>query len=137
MITALSHANINVTDYDQALGFFVGKLGFEVRRDQTMGPYRWLTVAPKDQRNLEIILTKVQASPTMDESTAETLRELLDKGALGSGVFTTSDCRATHADLVAKGVEFSQPPTERPYGIEAVLRDPFGNWFALVQPNTP
>ena len=134
MIKSLSHATIYVTDHEQALDFYVKKLGFEVRIDQTMGEFRWLTVAPKDQKELQIVLMKLSASPMMDEATVAQMRELLSKGAFGTGVFSTADCRATHAELTAKGVQFMQEPTERPYGIEAVFRDPFGNWFSLTQP---
>jgi predicted enzyme related to lactoylglutathione lyase len=134
MIKSLSHASLYVTDYDQALDFYVEKLGFEVRMDQTMGEFRWLTVAPKDQKELQIVLMKLIPSPMMDEATVGQMRELLSKGAFGAGVFSTADCRATHAELAAKGVEFMQEPSERPYGIEALFRDPFGNWFSLTQP---
>jgi predicted enzyme related to lactoylglutathione lyase len=135
MITSFSHASIYVTDHDQALDFYVGKLGFEVRMDQTMGGFRWLTVAPKEQRDLQLVLMKLEPSPMMDATTVEQMRELLSKGAMGTGVFATADCRATHAELADKGVKFMQEPTERPYGVEAVFRDPFGNWFALTQPH--
>lgn len=134
MITALSHATLYVTDHEQALDFYVKKLGFEIRMDQTMGEFRWLTIAPKDQKNLQIVLMKLIPSPMMDEATVTQMRELLSKGAFGAGVLSTTDCRATHAELTAKGVEFMQEPTERPYGIEALFRDPFGNWFSLTQP---
>ena len=134
MITSLSHATLYVTDHEQALDFYVKTLGFEVRIDQTMGEFRWLTVAPKDQKDLQIVLMKLSASPMMDEATVAQMRELLSKGAFGTGVFKTADCRATHDELSAKGVKFMQEPTERPYGIEAVFQDPFGNWFSLTQP---
>lgn len=133
MIKSLSHATLYVTDHDQALDFYVKALGFELRTDQTFQGFRWVTVAPKDQRELEIVLMKLDASPMMDADTVAQMRALLAKGAFGTGVFATDDCRATHAELSAKGVTFVQPPTERPYGIEAVFKDPFGNWFSLTQ----
>ncbi|EDM75956.1 possible lyase [Plesiocystis pacifica SIR-1] len=133
MIKSLSHATIYVTDHDEALDFYTKKLGFEVRMDATMDGFRWVTVAPKDQPQLELVLMKLAPSPVMDEGTVAQMRELLSKGAFGTGVFATADCRGTHAELSAKGVEFIQPPTERPYGTEAVFKDPFGNWFSLTQ----
>ena len=133
MIKSLSHATIYVTDHEQALDFYVKKLGFEVRMDQTMGEFRWLTVAPKDQKNLQIVLMRLDASPLMDETSVTNMRELLAKGAFGTGVFSTADCQATYEELSAKGVNFVTEPTERPYGIEATFKDPFGNWFSLTQ----
>lgn len=133
MIKSLSHATFYVTDHDQALDFYVKTLGFELRTDRTFEGFRWVTVGPKDQRELEIVLMKLDASPMMDADTVAQMRALLAKGAFGTGVFATEDCRATHAELAAKGVTFLQPPTERPYGVEAVFKDPFGNWFSLTQ----
>jgi catechol 2,3-dioxygenase-like lactoylglutathione lyase family enzyme len=136
MIQRLSHATIWVDDQDAAHDFYVNKLGFEVRTDSSMGEgFRWLTVGPKSQPGFEIILMKIAPNPPhLDEESAKALRELVRKGALGAGVFETADCRATYEELKAKGVEFSQPPTERFYGIEALFHDPFGNWFSLGQP---
>jgi predicted enzyme related to lactoylglutathione lyase len=136
MITRLSHAPIYVDDHDRALEFYVDTLGFEVRMDQTVGGFRWLTVAPKGQRETEIVLMEVGPSPMMDDATVAQLRDLLHKGALGAGVLEVDDCRATYESLSATGVEFLQEPTERPYGVEAVLRDPFGNWFSMTQPRS-
>ena len=133
MIRSLSHATIYVTDHDQAIDFYVKTCGFEVRSDHTIEGFRWLTVAPKDQAELEIVLMLLTAGPNMDAETVEQLKGLLAKGAFGTGVFSTADCRATHAELSERGVEFLQAPTERPWGIEAVFRDPFGNWFSLTQ----
>ena len=133
MITKLSHATIYVDDHDVALDFYVGKLGFEVRTDVTMEGFRWLTVGPKAQPQLELILMKLGPSPMMDEATVAQLQDLMKKGALGAGVFATEDCKKTHAELSAKGVEFMGPPAERPYGIEAIMKDPFGNWFSVTQ----
>ena len=133
MIQRLSHASVYVLDQERAKQFYTEKLGFEVRTDVTMGTFRWLTVGPKGQPDLELVLMAIQPSPYMDEETCATVRRLVEKGALGAGVFATADCRKTYEELVARGVEFAQPPTERPYGIEALLKDDSGNWFSMTQ----
>jgi predicted enzyme related to lactoylglutathione lyase len=133
MIQRLSHASLYVLDQDRALAFYTEKLGFDVRADVRMGSFRWLTVGPKGQPDLEIILMPLSASPMLDEATVGTARGLLEKGALPACVFATADCRKTYEELSARGVEFMQPPTERPYGIEAVFKDDSGNWFSLTQ----
>ncbi|HZX97281.1 MAG TPA: VOC family protein [Myxococcales bacterium] len=133
MIQKLSHVTVYVTDQDRAKDFYVGTLGFEVRTDATMGPFRWLTVGPKGQPDLELILMKIAPGPMMDEAAANQLRALVEKGGLGCGVLETADVRRDYEELSRKGVRFSGPPEERPYGIETVLRDDSGNWFSLCQ----
>jgi catechol 2,3-dioxygenase-like lactoylglutathione lyase family enzyme len=133
MITKLSHASIYVLSQEQALRFYTEKLGFEVRNDVRVGDYRWLTVGPKGQPELEMVLSEVKPGGMFDEEAAGHLRALLQKGALGAGVLQTDDCRATYEDLKSKGVEFVSPPEEQPYGIEAVFKDDSGNWFSLTQ----
>lgn len=134
MIQRLSHTTIYVFDQDVAYDFYVNKLGFEVRTDATMdNGFRWLTVGPKAQPELEIALMALEPNPRMDEETVATLRGLVEKGALGAGVFETADCRKTYEELSAKGVEFVQPPTERFYGVESIVKDPFGNWFSVTE----
>jgi catechol 2,3-dioxygenase-like lactoylglutathione lyase family enzyme len=133
MIQRLSHAGIFVLDQEQALEFYVGKLGFEVRHDERMGDFRWLTVGPKAQKDLEIILMTLQPGPMMDADAVKALRGLLAKGAIGVGVLETDDCRKTYDELKAKGVEFLHEPAERPYGIEALMKDNSGNWFSVVE----
>jgi catechol 2,3-dioxygenase-like lactoylglutathione lyase family enzyme len=134
MITRLSHATIYVLNQDEALKFYTEKLGFEVRNDVRMGDFRWLTVGPKSQPELELVLFDVsQHGSTREEAAIGHLRAALEKGALGPGVFNTDDCRATYQELKSKGVEFSSPPTEQPYGIEATFKDNSGNWFSLTQ----
>jgi catechol 2,3-dioxygenase-like lactoylglutathione lyase family enzyme len=134
MITRLSHATLFVLDQDVAKDFYVNKLGFELRNDVAMeGGFRWLTIGAKAQPDVEIILMGVGAGPIMDEESAEQIRGLIAKGALGTGVLETDDCQRTYEELVAKGVEFKRPPEEQFYGIEALVKDPFGNWFSLVQ----
>jgi predicted enzyme related to lactoylglutathione lyase len=139
MITHLSHASVFVLDQDSAKTFYTEKLGMEVRIDVTMGEgfegggagFRWLTVGPKGQPDVEIILS--DCSMGRDPVSAEQIRTLVASGALGLGVLATDDCRATYAELVAKGVEFLGEPAERPYGIEATLRDDSGNFISLTQ----
>src|SRR5262245_29112254 len=133
MIQRISHTSVFVLDQDRARAFYIDKLGFEVRADVSMGSFRWLTVAPKGQPDLELILMPITPTPAMDEATTHTIRGLVQKGVLGAGVLATADCRKTYEELEARGVEFVQPPTERPYGIEALLKDDSGNWFSLVQ----
>ncbi|MBX3113273.1 MAG: VOC family protein [Fimbriimonadaceae bacterium] len=133
MVTKLSHATILVLDQDIAYDFYVNKLGFEVRTDATMdNGFRWLTVGPKTQPDLEIVLMKVMASPMLSEEHAKMIQELVSAGALGAGVFECDDCDATYAELVAKGVEFKTEPTQQFYGKEAIMKDPFGNWFSMT-----
>jgi predicted enzyme related to lactoylglutathione lyase len=133
MIKALSHATIFVLNQDDALAFYRDKLGFDVRTDARMGDFRWLTVGPKEQKNLEIVLFALAVGGPYDADTIEMLRTLVKKGALGGGVFETADCRATYEELKARGVEFMSEPTEKPYGIEAMMKDNSGNWFSLTQ----
>ena len=133
MIQRMSHTTIHVLDQDSAKTFYVDKLGLEVRTDQTMGTFRWLTVGPKGQPDIEVILMPVGATPNMSPETADRLRDLVRAGAIGGGVFATADCRRTYEELSARGVEFVQPPAERFYGVEAVFRDDSGNVFSLTQ----
>jgi catechol 2,3-dioxygenase-like lactoylglutathione lyase family enzyme len=134
MIQKLSHATIYVLDQDQALDFYTNKLDFEVRLDMTIeSGFRWLTVGPKAQPELELVLFAVTPDGMFDAATADHLRALLEKGVLGVGVFDTDDCRATYAELKARGVEFLSPPQEQPYGIEATFKDNSGNTFSLTQ----
>lgn len=142
MIQRMSHSAIFVLDQDVAKDFYVNKLGFEVGMDQSMpNGFRWLTVSPKGQPDLQIILMKVAPSPfevsnvqKIQPQDVGTISELMKKGAFGAGVFQTADCRKTYEEMKAKGVEFLSPPKDQFYGVEAVFRDPFGNWFSLTQP---
>jgi catechol 2,3-dioxygenase-like lactoylglutathione lyase family enzyme len=134
MITKLSHATIYVTDQNKALDFYTQQLGFEVRTDMVMdGGFRWLTVGPTRQPDLEIILYAVGAGGMMDEAAARHLKAVLDQGLMGAGVFETEDCQATYEALNRKGVEFIAPPQAQPYGVEAIFKDGCGNWFSLTQ----
>ena len=138
MIQRLSHVTIYVLDQDAACDFYVNKLGLEVRTDATMdNGFRWLTVGPKGQPELEIALLPTNPGPRLDQETADLLRKLISKGVIGHGVMETADCRKTYEELKAKGVEFTSPPTERFYGIEALFKDNSGNFFSLTQPAPP
>ena len=134
MIQRLSHTTIFVLDQEEALAFYRDKLGFDVRADFSMeGGFRWLTVGAPGQPDLEYILAPVAEGPMFDAETSAELRKLVAKGAFGIGVFETADCQATYDELTAKGVEFSSPPVDRFYGIEALGKDSSGNWFSLTQ----
>jgi catechol 2,3-dioxygenase-like lactoylglutathione lyase family enzyme len=134
MIQSLSHVSVYVLDQDEALKFYRDKLGFEVRTDATMdNGFRWLTVGPKTQPEMEIVLMKVAEGPMLDAASAKALRDLIQKGIFGIGVFETDNCRATYEELKAKGVEFMGPPEERFYGIETIVKDNSGNWFSMTQ----
>lgn len=132
MFTAISHSHIYVLDQDEALEFYVGKLGLEVTTDVDFGDMRWLTVAVPAQPDRHILLA-LPGGPMMSAETAEQVRDLVTKGAGGTTIFTTDDCRKTHATLVERGVEITEEPTERPYGIDCALRDPFGNHIRFTE----
>jgi catechol 2,3-dioxygenase-like lactoylglutathione lyase family enzyme len=132
MFKALSHVFVMVTDQDEALDFYVGKLGFELHTDADMGDWRWLTVTLPGQEQ-EIVLM-VPGPPAYDPDTEAQIRAALSKGGLSFGILATDDCRATYEALRAKGVEFTEEPTERFYGIDCALRDPFGNALRITQP---
>jgi catechol 2,3-dioxygenase-like lactoylglutathione lyase family enzyme len=136
VITKLSHATVYVVDQDRAKDFYCNKLGFEVRTDATMGDFRWLTVGPKTQPELEVVLMKIAPSkmgPGLTEEMAASLRKLVEAGVLGAGVWNTDDCMRTYAELKERGVVFASEPKEMPYGVEAVFRDDSGNFFSLTQ----
>jgi predicted enzyme related to lactoylglutathione lyase len=133
MIKSLTHHTIFVTDQNLAKEFYVDKLGFNIHTDNDMGGFRWLTVSPPGQPNMELILMLLVPGPMIDAETCETLKTLLKAGSLPTGVFETEDCRKTYAELVAKGVEFMGEPKEEIWGISTVMKDPFGNWYSLSQ----
>jgi catechol 2,3-dioxygenase-like lactoylglutathione lyase family enzyme len=142
MIKRMSHACFYVLDQDRAKSFYTEKLGFELRSDVAMGGepdagqgFRWLTVGPPDQPDVEIILADCRMGH--DPATAAQIRELVAKGAMGTGVMATEDCQKTYEELSARGVVFTQEPAQRPYGVEAVFRDDSGNWFSLTQQTGP
>ncbi|MBM9505855.1 VOC family protein [Actinacidiphila acididurans] len=134
MFNEITHSQLYVLDQDQALDFYVGKLGLEVTADVDLGFMRWLTVsvAGRPERN---ILLERPGPPRLSEEIAEQVRDLVTKGAMGGSlIFGTDDCRTTYETLRARGVEFTEEPTERPYGIDCALRDPFGNSIRFTQP---
>ena len=134
MFTAITHSQIYVLDQDEALDFYVAKLGLEVNTDADLGFMRWLTVSVPGHPDRQVLLER-PGPPRLSEETAEQVRELLTKGATGGFlIFSTDDCRKTYETLRAKGVEFTEEPTERPYGIDCGLRDPFGNSIRFTQP---
>ncbi len=136
MLNGISHVGVWVRDQDEAKAFYTEKLGFEVRQDATLdelGGYRWLTVGPPDQPDVNVILSR-PGPPALDPETAEQLLALVAKGATGPGILRTDDCRATCKEIEARGVELSQQPDERFYGIDATVRDPSGNQWRIVQP---
>lgn len=136
MLTGIAISQIYVLDQDQALDFYVGKLGLEPADDIDLGFMRWLTVCVPGHRDRQILLER-PGPPAMSEETAAQVRELVTKGATGGSLFfTTDDCRKTYETLRERGVEFTEEPTERPYGIDCGLRDPFGNSIRFNQPKS-
>jgi uncharacterized glyoxalase superfamily protein PhnB len=134
----LSTAQLWVDDQDEALEFYTKKLGMEVRSDVTLpelGNFRWLTVGPPSQPDIAIVLMAIPGPPVMDADTAEQVRSLMSKGFAGTVFLTTDDCRASVEELKGRGVEFTEEPEERPYGIDSGFRDPSGNSFRLTQVN--
>ncbi|WP_077062294.1 VOC family protein [Streptomyces sp. MP131-18] len=135
MFNAITHSQIYVLDQDQALDFYVGTLGLEVGADVDLGFMRWLTVGVPGCPERQVLLEK-PGGPALSEETAQQVRELVTKGAMGSLIFSTDDCRKTYETLRGRGVEFTEEPTERPYGMDCGLRDPFGNHIRFTQPKT-
>ncbi len=132
----LSTAQLWVTDQDEALAFYTQKLGMEVRSDVTlpeMGNFRWLTVGPADQPDISIVLMAIPGPPMVDAATGAQIRDLVAKGFAGTVFLTTDDCRASYEELRARGVEFTETPEDRPYGIDSGFRDPSGNSIRLTQ----
>lgn len=132
----IANAQLWVHDQDVALEFYRDKLGMELRSDVTvpeMGNFRWLAVGPPGQDDFALVLMAIPGPPIMDSATAEQVRELTAKGFAGTLFLATEDCHRSYADLTARGVDFVEPPEERPYGIDAAFRDPSGNSVRLTQ----
>jgi catechol 2,3-dioxygenase-like lactoylglutathione lyase family enzyme len=132
----IANSQLWVHDQDEALDFYTRKLGMEVRADVTlpeMGNFRWLTVGPAGQEDVSIVLMAIPGPPMVDGETAEQVRTLMAKGFAGTVFLTTDDCQASYEELKARGVEFSEAPEERPYGIDSGFHDPSGNSFRLTQ----
>ena len=135
MITSMTHSQVYVLDQDEALDFYVGKLGMEVNTDADLGFMRWLTVNVPGKPERQLMLEK-PGPPAHDDVTAEQIRELVTKGALGmAGIFVVEDVHKSYEELKAKGVNFTEEPTERFYGTDCGLRDPFGNPIRIGTPN--
>jgi uncharacterized glyoxalase superfamily protein PhnB len=136
----IANAQVWVHDQEEALAFYTEKLGFVVRADVSlpeMGDFRWLTVSPPDQEDVSIVLMAIPDPPVMDEETTQQIESLMAKG-FASGVFlTTDDCHAEYERLRERGVEFTEAPEERPYGIDCGFRDPSGNSFRLTEVKLP
>jgi catechol 2,3-dioxygenase-like lactoylglutathione lyase family enzyme len=132
----VAHAQLWVHDQDEALAFYTDKLGMEVRSDVTLpelGDFRWLTVGPPGQEDIAITLMAIPGPPVMDAETADDVRNLMSKGFAGTVFLTTDDVHASYEELKSRGVEFTETPEERPYGIDSGFRDPSGNSFRLTQ----
>jgi predicted enzyme related to lactoylglutathione lyase len=136
----IANAQLWVHDQDEALAFYTEKVGLEVRADVTMpemGDFRWLTVGPVGQEDVSITLMAIPGPPVMDEESAEQLKTVMAKGFAGTVFLTTDDCQASYEELKGRGVEFSETPEERPYGIDSGFRDPSGNSIRLTQVQMP
>jgi catechol 2,3-dioxygenase-like lactoylglutathione lyase family enzyme len=136
----IANTQVWVHDQEEALAFYTEKLGMEVRADVSlpeMGNFRWLTVGPVGQDDFSIVLMAIPGPPVMEPSTAEEVRNLMAKGFAGTVFLTTDDCQASYEELKARGVEFTETPERRPYGIDAGFRDPSGNSFRLTQVMLP
>jgi uncharacterized glyoxalase superfamily protein PhnB len=132
----IGSAQVWVHDQDVALEFYTKKLGMEVRQDVTvpeLGNFRWLTVAPPGDEEVSIVLMAIPGQPVLDDATAEEIRTLMSKGFAGTVFLVTEDCQKSYEELSARGVEFTETPEDRPYGIDSGFRDPSGNSFRLTQ----
>ena len=132
----IANAQLWVQDQDEALAFWTEKVGFEVRADVTlaeMGDFRWVTVGPPGQEDVAVVLMAIPGEPMMDATTQAQVRDLTAKGFAGTVFLSTDDCQADYERLQANGVEFTEAPQERPYGIDSGFRDPSGNAIRLTQ----
>jgi len=125
-------AGLYVRDQDEAVEFYVGKLGFKVHTDARNGDYRWLTIQHPEQPSFQLGLFAPQP-PTVDEATAQTLREIVAKGAMPPLVLTFDNCRSAYDEMRARGVEFTQEPIERYGSVDASFRDPSGNGWKMIE----
>jgi len=136
MLKQLSYVQVWVHDQDEALRFYTEKLGMELREDVTvpeMGNFRWLSVGVPGQDDVAITLMDIPGPPVFEEETRQKIQDLLARGASGGLFFTTDDAQTAYEELKSRGVEFTQEPTEQPYGIDAGFRDPSGNHFRMTQ----
>jgi catechol 2,3-dioxygenase-like lactoylglutathione lyase family enzyme len=136
MLKHLTHVNVWVHDQDEALAFYTDKVGLELRDDVTvpeMGNFRWLTVGLPGQDDVALTLMAVPGPPVFDAETRDQVMALTAKGAAGGLFISTDDCRQSYEELRSRGVEFTEEPTDRPYGVDAAFRDPSGNNVRIVQ----
>ena len=136
----IANAQLWVHDQDEALAFYTEKLGFEVRADVTMAEmddFRWLTVGPVGQEDVSITLMAIPGPPVMNSETGQQVRDMVAKGFAGTVFLTTDDCQASYEELKARGVDFTEAPQERPYGIDSAFRDPSGNSIRLTEVRIP
>jgi predicted enzyme related to lactoylglutathione lyase len=136
MLKQLTHVQVWVHDQDEALAFYTEKLGMEVREDVTMaelGNFRWVSVGVPGQSDVNITLMAIPGPPVFDDATRKQIQDLMAKGASGGLFFATHDCQGTYEELSKRGVEFTQEPTQQPYGLDAGFRDPSGNHFRMLQ----
>jgi predicted enzyme related to lactoylglutathione lyase len=132
----VTNAQMWVLDQEESLAFYTEKLGWEVRSDVTlpeMGDFRWLTVAPPEQENFELVLMAIPGPPVFEEETANMIREVVARGVASPIFLSTDDIYTDYETLKARGVEFIDAPEERPYGIDSGFRDPSGNQLRLTQ----
>ena len=132
----INSAQLWVHDQDEALAFYTQKVGFEVRSDVTlpeMGNFRWLAVGPAEQADVSVVLMAIPGPPVMESETAEQVRTLMAKGFAGTIFLTTDDVQSSYEELKGRGVEFTELPEERPYGIDSGFRDPSGNMVRISQ----
>jgi predicted enzyme related to lactoylglutathione lyase len=132
----IANAQLWVNDQEEALAFYTKNLGWEVRADVTMpemGDFRWLAVGPVGQEDVSVVLMAIPGPPVFEPETSQQVRELTAKGAAGTVFLTTDDIYGTYEELKSRGVEFFDPPEERPYGIDSSFRDPSGNHLRLMQ----
>ena len=132
MSQGVQMVGLYVRDQEEALQFYVEKLGFKVHTDVKNGDYRWLTIQHPDQPSFQLGLFK-PGPPTIDEGTAQSVREVVAKGAMPPLVLEVDDCRAAYDRMRSRGVEFTQEPVERYGNVDAGFRDPSGNGWKMVQ----
>jgi len=134
MVTKLSHTSLYVLDQEKAYDFYVNKLGFKVHTDVKMdNGFRWLTLTPPDQPDLQVVLMPVNNNPMMKDDIRNAFKTLLEQGQMGGGVMQTPDCRATYEEMKAKGINVTEPK-EQFYGVECIVTDGCGNWFSMTEP---
>jgi catechol 2,3-dioxygenase-like lactoylglutathione lyase family enzyme len=137
MITNISIVNVFVNDVDESKRFYTDVLGFEAKDDITLGDgYRWCTVVHPSQP--ELLVSLAVPGPPHPPQLVDAIKRAMAEGNMNGLGLSVDDCQKTYEELESKGVEFIQPPSQRPYGTEALCRDNSGNWLVLIEPsNTP